>query len=143
VLDVEFLDRLSEPVRLGKVESVSAILRTALARFDFNHVVVMHPAQVQISVRLPARVRQTLKKTARSKHTSIGQLVRAAVEAYLPQLETEAAGQLVMPIAAEPSATDAEPAAPRQRRRRRRNRAPAKKPAAMTGKRRPRKARRR
>ncbi len=108
VLDLEFLDRLGEPVRLGKAESVSAIIRAALARFDFSNVLVVRPAQLQVSVRLPARIRQSLQKTARAKHTSIGQLVRAAVEAYLPQLESEVAGQLEMPIPLEPVA----PAAP-------------------------------
>lgn len=98
-LELEFLDRLNEPVRLGKAPSVSAVIRAALARYDFAHVVVLHPAQLQISVRLPARIRQQLKKTARTKHTTVGQLVRAAVEAYLPQLEAEVAGQMEIPIA--------------------------------------------
>ena len=86
-MEVEFIDRLGEPVRDGKAKSVSAIIRAALERYDFANVVVLHPVQVQISVRLPADIRRTLKKAARSKHTSEGQLVRAAVEAYLPELE--------------------------------------------------------
>jgi len=86
-MEVEFIDRLGEPVRDGKAKSVSAIIRTALERYDFANVVVMHPVQVQFSVRLPADIRRTLKKVARSKHTSEVQLVRAAVEAYLPELE--------------------------------------------------------
>ena len=145
MLDVEFLDRLNEPVRQGKAPSVSAVIRTALARFDFAHVVVLHPAQLQISVRLPARIRQQLKRTARAKHTTIGQLVRAAVETYLPQLESEVAGQLEMPIAPEPVAPATPTAAaagpvtvegaPEKRRRRpkpaprRPRKAPAAKPA--------------
>lgn len=86
-MEVEFIDRLSEPVRDGKAKSVSDIIRTALERYDFSDVLVLHPAQLQISVRLPGEIRRQLKKTARIKHTSIGQLVRAAVEAYLPELE--------------------------------------------------------
>jgi Arc/MetJ-type ribon-helix-helix transcriptional regulator len=86
-MEVEFIDRLGEPVRDGKAKSVSEIIRTALERYDLANVVVMHPVQVQISVRLPAGIRRMLKKVARSKHTSEGQLVRAAVEAYLPELE--------------------------------------------------------
>lgn len=86
-MEVEFLDRLSEPVREGKAKSVSDIIRAALTRYDFTDVLVMHPAQLQISVRLPIEIRRQLKKTARSKHTSVGHLVRAAVEAYLPELE--------------------------------------------------------
>ncbi len=97
-LEVEFLDRLSEPVRDKKAKSVSEIIRTALERYDFTHMVVVRTAHVTISVRLPVELRRTLKKTARAKHTSIGQLVRTAVEAYLPQLEAETAGQLEMPI---------------------------------------------
>ena len=86
-LEVEFLDRLSEPVREGKAKSVSEIIRTALERYDFTDVLVMHPSQLLISVRLPVELRRLLKKTARSKNTSIGHLVRAAVEAYLPEIE--------------------------------------------------------
>lgn len=89
-MEVEFLDRLSEPVREGRAKSVSDIIRTALEQYDLANVVVMHPLQVQISVRLPDEIRRNLRKVARSKHTSIGQLVRAAVEAYLPQLEATA-----------------------------------------------------
>jgi Arc/MetJ-type ribon-helix-helix transcriptional regulator len=96
-LELEFLDRLSEPVRDGRAKSVSDIIRTALARYDFANIIVLKPAQLQISVRLPAMIRQNLRRIARTKHTSVGQLVRAAVEAYLPQLESGAAAQLEIP----------------------------------------------
>ena len=86
-IEVEFLDRLSEPVRDGRAKSVSAILRTALEKYDFSNMVVVRPSQLQIYVRLPAEIRKNLKKISRAKHTSIGQLVRAAVEDYLPKLE--------------------------------------------------------
>ncbi|MBL9216194.1 MAG: hypothetical protein JNG83_12015 [Opitutaceae bacterium] len=90
LMELEFLDRLSEPVREGRARSVSALIRDALERYDFANVVVVHPAQLQISVRLPTELRRQLKKVSRSKHTSVGQLVRAAVEAYLPTLEAPA-----------------------------------------------------
>lgn len=86
-LEVEFLDRLSEPVRDNKAKSVSEIIRQALERFDFEDAVVVKAAQIQISVRLPAEIRKNLRRISRSKHTSVGHLVRAAVEAYLPELE--------------------------------------------------------
>lgn len=91
MLEVEFVDRLSEPVRDRKAKSVSEIIRTALARFDFSNVVVVRSPQVQISVRLPPETRRLLRKNARAKHTSEVQLIRAAVEAYLPELEAAAA----------------------------------------------------
>ncbi|HEY4247339.1 MAG TPA: hypothetical protein VGM64_10815 [Lacunisphaera sp.] len=90
-IEVEFLDRLSEPVRDGRAKSVSAILRTALEQYDFSNMVVVRSSQLQISVRLPVEIRKNLKKISRAKHTSIGQLVRAAVEDYLPRLEAAAA----------------------------------------------------
>lgn len=93
MLEVEFVDRLNEPVRDRKARSVSEIIRTALARFDFSNVVVVRAPQVQISVRLPPETRRMLRKTARAKHTSEVQLVRAAVEAYLPELEATPAPQ--------------------------------------------------
>ncbi len=96
-LEVEFLDRISEPVRDGKAKSVSEIIRTALERYDFANVIVLKPSQLLISVRLPAPIRQNLRRIARAKHTSVGQLVRAAVEAYLPQLESGAVNQLEIP----------------------------------------------
>jgi len=61
-------------------------------------------------VRLPVEIRRQLKKTARAKHTSVGHLVRAAVEAYLPELE------------ALPAPADA-PVVPKPRKRRKKKRA--------------------
>ena len=114
-LEVELLDRLSEPVREGRAQSVSAIIRTALERFDFANVVVVRPAQLIISVRLTAEIRRNLKQISRAKHTSVGQLVRAAVEAYLPQLESGADNQLEMPIAPTPPVSESVLTPPRRR----------------------------
>ncbi len=121
-MEVEFLDRLSEPVRHGKAKSVSDIIRTALERYDFSNIVVMHPAQVAISVRLAPEVHRNLKQISRAKHTSVGQLVRAAVEAYLPQLESGATEQLEIPTVPVPAVVEsvlaplAKPARPKKRR---------------------------
>ena len=95
-LEVEFLDRLSEPVRDGRAKSVSGIIRTALEQYDFSNVVVVRSSQLQVSVRLPAEIRKNLKKISRAKHTSVGQLVRAAVEAYLPKLMSEAEAKIAI-----------------------------------------------
>ena len=114
-LEVELLDRLSEPVREGRAKSVSEIIRTALERYDFANVVVMRPAQLTISVRLPAGIRRNLKQISRTKHTSVGQLVRAAIEAYLPQVESGAVDQLEMPITPPPRVAESV-RAPRRKR---------------------------
>lgn len=147
-LEVEFLDRLSEPVRDGRAKSVSEIIRAALERFDFANVVVVRPAQLMISVRLPGPIRAALKRTARAKHTSVGQLVRAAVESYLPQLESGDPAQLEMPIPhvelpepppAAPAPAAPPASAPKTKRPRRPRKAPRKKarPAAPRAKARP------
>ncbi|HEX2861938.1 MAG TPA: hypothetical protein VHN79_09875 [Lacunisphaera sp.] len=136
-LEVEFLDRLSEPVRDGRAKSVSELIRTALEKYDFANLLVMHPAQLQISVRLPAEIRRNLRQISRAKHTSVGQLVRAAVEAYLPQLETGAVDQLEIPAVPPPAAAESVLAPrprPLKRRRRRKSRkqTPARKKVAPT-----------
>jgi len=126
-VEVEFLDRLSEPVRHGRAKSVSEIIRTALERYDFSNVVVMHPAQVAISVRLAPEVHRNLKQISRAKHTSVGQLVRAAVEAYLPQLESGAVDQLEIPALPAPTMVESvlTPRPPRARPKKRRAKQPA------------------
>jgi len=131
-LEVEFLDRISEPVRLGRAKSVSEIIRTALERYDFANVIVMRPSQLQISVRLPTAIRQNLKRISRAKHASVGQLVRAAVEAYLPQLESGAVDQLEIPSVPPAPAVESvlAPAPGRTRRKRAPQPAARKKPAA-------------
>ncbi len=112
--EVEFLDRLNEPVREGKAKSVSEIIRAALDRFNLENVVVVRSPQVTISVRLPAEIRRDLKRVAREKHTSVGQLVRAAVESFLPHLDSARAGQLEMAMpTAFADESDALPSSPR------------------------------
>jgi Arc/MetJ-type ribon-helix-helix transcriptional regulator len=135
-LEVEFLDRLSEPVREGRAKSVSEIIRTALERYDFANMIVMRPSMLQISVRLAAPIRQNLKRISRTKHASVGQLVRAAVEAYLPQLETGATAQLEIPAVPPVTAAESVLAPPPKRKRKLKRKAPLKgrKPAAVAKK---------
>jgi Arc/MetJ-type ribon-helix-helix transcriptional regulator len=121
-LEVEFLDRLSEPVREGRAKSVSEIIRTALERYDFANIIVMRPSTLQISVRLAAPIRQNLKRISRAKHTSVSQLVRAAVEAYLPQLESGAVAQLEIPAVPAPAAAESVLTPPPARRRKKKAR---------------------
>lgn len=128
-LEVEFLDRLSEPVRHGRAKSVSDIIRTALERFDFSNIVVMRTAHVAISVRLAPEIRRNLKQLSRTKHTSIGQLVRTAVEAYLPQLETGAVDQLEIPAVPAPEVAESVLAPAPKKKRKKKTKARTAKPA--------------
>lgn len=126
------MDRLSEPVREGKVKSVSNLIRAALEHYNLSNLVVVRPAQLTISVRLPAELRRTLRHTARAKGTSVGQIVRAAVEAYLPEIESQVAGQLEMQIAPEPATVSAAAAPARRRRARGRQPLPVPRKRART-----------
>jgi Arc/MetJ-type ribon-helix-helix transcriptional regulator len=83
LLEVAFRARLEEFVRAGRARSVSALIRAALEGFDPATVAPERPAQVAISVRLGAETREMLRAAAQSRGTSIGHLVRAAVEAHL------------------------------------------------------------
>lgn len=115
MLEVELLDRLSEPVRDGRAKSVSAVIRDALEDFDFGNVVVVKPNLVQISVRLPQPLRATIERVSRQQHVSVVHLLRAALEAHLTRLEADAAGQLQIEIEPEPSPAALEtPAVPRE-----------------------------
>lgn len=137
-LEVEFLDRLSEPVRDGRAKSVSDIIRTALERFDFSNIVVLRTAQVAVSVRLSPEIRRNLKQLSRAKHTSVGQLVRTAVESYLPQLESGALDQLEIPAVPPPPVVESvlapRPKSKPKRRPRRRAAKAATKPAKTKSK---------
>ncbi|MBI2510707.1 MAG: ribbon-helix-helix protein, CopG family [Opitutae bacterium] len=125
-LEVEFLDRLSEPVREGKARSVSEIIRTALERYNLENVVVVRPSQVMISVRLPADIRSDLQRVAREKHTSVGQLVRSAVEAFLPYLESSSMDQLEMEMPTSIAPDESAAAAPGPLAKRARKKPPSK-----------------
>jgi hypothetical protein len=83
LLEVAFRARLEEAVLAGRAGSVSALIRAALEDFDPATVAPDRPPQVAISVRLGAEVRERLRSAARIQGTSIGHLVRAAVEAHL------------------------------------------------------------
>lgn len=66
--------------RLG-VRTASEVVRLALLSFDFEGYVPKHDPHGQISVRIPRELRARLKRAARSKRASIGELIRAAIEA--------------------------------------------------------------
>lgn len=137
-LEVEFLDRLSEPVREGKVASVSDLIRAAVERFNFEQVLVAHASHLPISVRLADEVRRTLKRVAKAKHTSIGHLVRAAVEAYLPEVEAQPAAPEGTKPPASPPAKRRKPSSRRRKpppARRKSAAAPRRKRPGMTRKR--------
>jgi hypothetical protein len=79
-LPLELIDKIETCRRSLGFVSASEVVRAAIERFDFSKcrpVVVPHR---QISVRLSADQRAALKRQARLKDVSIGELLRLAIE---------------------------------------------------------------
>jgi hypothetical protein len=70
--------------RLG-LKSVSAVVRRALAGFNFTAFRAPRREQCQISVRLSPAQKQTLFHYARLKNVSAGVLLRSALETLSPR----------------------------------------------------------
>ena len=70
-----------EACRRGRaLKSASEVVRLALDDCDFESYQPAHDPHRQISVRISARQRATLKRYARTKHASVGELLRLALE---------------------------------------------------------------
>lgn len=61
--------------------TASEVVRTAISGFDFESCVPTRDPHRQISVRVTADQRSTLRRYARQKNASVGELLRLALEA--------------------------------------------------------------
>jgi Arc/MetJ-type ribon-helix-helix transcriptional regulator len=61
--------------------TASEVVRTAISEFDFSGCKPQRDPHRQISVRITADQRATLKRHARQKDASVGELLRHALEA--------------------------------------------------------------
>ena len=61
--------------------TASEVVRTAIAGYDFNKCEPSRDPHRQISVRITGDQRATLKRFARQKSASVGELLRLALEA--------------------------------------------------------------
>ncbi len=73
--------------RLG-LTSTSEVVRHAISEFDLTKFVASSEERRQISVRLDASAKASLVKTAKRQKSSIGEIVRAAVES-LPEKKSK------------------------------------------------------
>jgi hypothetical protein len=60
--------------------TTSEVIRTAVSRFDFTKCKPVRVEHRQISVRLSGEQRATLKRQARLKDVSVGELLRLAID---------------------------------------------------------------
>ena len=72
---------VNEKVRSGLYQTASEVVRTAIAGYDFERCEPSRDPHRQISVRITADQRSMLKRYARQKDASVGELLRLALEA--------------------------------------------------------------
>ncbi len=71
-----------EAVRRGRgLRSASEVVRLAISEFDVANYAAKNPRHRQISVRIDPVLREKLRLSAKKKNISIGELLRAALEA--------------------------------------------------------------
>lgn len=93
-LPLDLLAKIESCRRDLGLDTASAVIRAALERFDFAGCQPPVMPHRQISVRLTADQRSTLKRFARIKEVSVGELLRLAIE-DLPTATRKAAKRFV------------------------------------------------
>ena len=79
-LPVSFVAKIETCRRGHGLKTVSEVIRLAIDHCDFEDYKPAQDPHRQISVRIPARPRATLKRFSRTKRASVGELLRLALE---------------------------------------------------------------
>ena len=82
-LPLSLIAKIEACRRARALKTASEVVRLALDGCDFETYKPDHDPHRQISVRISARQRATLRRYARAKHASVGELLRLALE-HLP-----------------------------------------------------------
>ena len=70
-----------QAIRKGRsLKTASEVVRLAIEQFDFDACDPDHEAHQQISVRISGPQRAMLKRYAKGKNSSVGELIRLALE---------------------------------------------------------------
>lgn len=80
-LPVELIAKIEAHRRREKLGSTSEVVRQAIREFDFGGYAGETNEHRQVSVRLTPRIKNFLVRTAKRKQVSVGELLRAAIEA--------------------------------------------------------------
>jgi Arc/MetJ-type ribon-helix-helix transcriptional regulator len=81
-LPVELMDKIENYRKVIGTATASEVIRIAITRFDFAKCKPVRLPHRQISVRLTSELRATLKRQARLKDVSVGELLRLAIEGF-------------------------------------------------------------
>src|SRR5882672_4590313 len=79
-LPLSLISKIGSARRGHSLKSASDVVRLALEQFDLGAFNPMRDPHRQISVRIGIKQRAALKQAAKRNETSIGELVRAALE---------------------------------------------------------------
>lgn len=79
-LTVSQAEKIEAVRRALGFKTASEVVRLAIAHFDFNSYEARRPRHRQLSVRFAPEVREKLRRHARRKNVSIGELLREALE---------------------------------------------------------------
>ena len=80
-LPVELIAKIKASRKTRGLKTASEVVRLAIEQFDFEGCTPERVQHRQISVRVAAPQRGMLKRYSRSKGTSVGELLRLALEA--------------------------------------------------------------
>lgn len=80
-LDQALVDKIEQCREALGLGSTSEVVRLAISKFNFDRFKPVEQPHRQISVRLTSDMRTMLKRQARAKSASIGELLRVAIEA--------------------------------------------------------------
>lgn len=79
-LPVGLIAKIKAVRKTRGLKTTSEVVRLAIEQFDFEGCKPAHEPHHQISVRIPGLQRAMLKRYARSKGASVGELLRLALE---------------------------------------------------------------
>ena len=79
-LPVSLIEKIELARRSRGLRTASEVIRLAVEQYDFENCKPAHNPHRQISVRMGARQRAGLKRYARLKRVSVGELLRFALE---------------------------------------------------------------
>jgi Arc/MetJ-type ribon-helix-helix transcriptional regulator len=82
-LPLSLIGKIQACRRSHALKTASEVIRLAIEEYDFESYRPAHDPHRQISVRISGRQRATLKRFARTKRASVGELLRLALE-HLP-----------------------------------------------------------
>ncbi|MBS0631441.1 MAG: CopG family transcriptional regulator [Verrucomicrobia bacterium] len=80
-LPLSLIDKIQARQKSLGLATASEVVRLAMDQFDFERCIPPSEPHRQISVRMNPKQRATLKRHAKSKNTSVGELLRLAIDA--------------------------------------------------------------